>query len=288
MSSGEPAGFSALAVDHARNPRHMGRLTEFDGHAGVTGTCGDSMDMWIRVEDGFVVEVGFHTDGCGSSVACGSMAAELARSRHLAAVPLFRPRDLLDAFGEFPEESAHCADLAIDALRAACDDYFRAAPSRSAIRLLLLSGNGGTGKSTLAVSLARNFATRGTAVGILDADLDCPAIPDLLGATENDITGVGIPMGNRDGIRFCSIGPLSGPGRPPLLLRGTRRSLLARRMVREVDWGPIDLMLIDTAPGTGDEIQAVARSAGRIHGAILVGREDRASERGLLLSLIHI
>lgn len=70
---------SGTAMDHAENPRNMGPLPAFNGHARVTGPCGDTMEVWILVKGGKVEKASFTTDGCGHSQACGSMATSLAQ-----------------------------------------------------------------------------------------------------------------------------------------------------------------------------------------------------------------
>ncbi len=79
MTSDSEPGFSAVARDHAMYPRHLGPPQRWDGRARTTGPCGDTMEFWVTVEDGCVKRVWFTTDGCGSSLACGSFATQLQR-----------------------------------------------------------------------------------------------------------------------------------------------------------------------------------------------------------------
>ena len=81
------------------------------------------MEVWIQVSDGRVQQAKFITDGCGSSAACGSMATELANGRTFDEAYCLEQRDVLDAIGGLPKEIQHCALLAADTLRAACEDY---------------------------------------------------------------------------------------------------------------------------------------------------------------------
>jgi nitrogen fixation NifU-like protein len=115
--------YSAVAIEHARNPRNRGALDAYDGHARVTGPCGDTMEFWFQVRDGRIHHTTFTTDGCGSSLACGSMTTQLATGKTAEEACVIRPQDVLDALGGFPQEFRHCALLAVDALRAACEDY---------------------------------------------------------------------------------------------------------------------------------------------------------------------
>ncbi len=231
------------------------------------------MDMWIRVQEDQIEDVGFSTDGCGSSLACGSMATEMAKGRSLAGIALLRPRDVLDRFQGFPEESAHCAQLAVDTLKAACEDYFRSTPMGLVTRkILVLSGKGGVGKSTVALHLARWLHGRGSKVGILDADIHSPTIPVLMGMSQVPLerSGDRLLPHRHDGIKVMSMAFLSPDPDQAVILRGPRKTMLVRQFLREIDWGELDAMVIDTPAGTGDELLTVVKSAGTMEGAVVV------------------
>jgi nitrogen fixation NifU-like protein len=125
MSHLDLKGFSETARDHALHPRHLGSLAAFNGHACVTGPCGDTMEFWLAIEDETVKAVSFITDGCGSSLACGSMAACLAEGRDIVGVLDFRQQNILDALGTFPPQFEHCALLAVTTLKEACHDHYK-------------------------------------------------------------------------------------------------------------------------------------------------------------------
>jgi len=116
-------GFSALARDHAMYPRHYGPREHWDGHARITGPCGDTMEFWLSARDDSVEHVSFTTDGCGPSVACGSMAATLSEGRRVRDAMALEQADILQALGGIPAESEHCALLAATTLRAACQEW---------------------------------------------------------------------------------------------------------------------------------------------------------------------
>jgi len=122
MACDHEAGFSAVACDHATYPRHLGPPQSWDGRARITGPCGDTMEFWITVGEGCVKHVSFTTDGCGSSLACGSMAATLCRGRQIGEAMEIRQADILQALMGIPAETEHCALLAATTLRAACEN----------------------------------------------------------------------------------------------------------------------------------------------------------------------
>lgn len=96
--------FSKTAWDHATQPHHKGMLLTFNGHARVTGPCGDTMEFWLYAVKDRVEKVSFETDGCGSSLACGSMAACLAEGKRVfEAERIAEPANFLAGSARVPE-----------------------------------------------------------------------------------------------------------------------------------------------------------------------------------------
>jgi nitrogen fixation NifU-like protein len=91
------------------------------------------MEFWVLVEGGCLERVGFLTDGCGPSHACGSMSSLLARGKTLANALLLSQKDVLFALGGLPREVEHCALLAINTLHAACRHYVESHRSRKPV-----------------------------------------------------------------------------------------------------------------------------------------------------------
>jgi len=89
----------------------------------LTGTCGDTIQIQIRVENGRIRESGFVTDGCGASIACGSMITEMVKNKTVEEALAIDSDDLLRSLDGLPDENVHCSVLAVDTLRAAIDDY---------------------------------------------------------------------------------------------------------------------------------------------------------------------
>jgi len=115
--------YSEVVLDHFLNPRNLGKIPNPDGFARVTGPCGDTMEIWLRVRDGVVSDATFWTDGCGPSIACGSMATELVKGRSIAEALGITQKDVLNSLGGLPEKSLHCAILAADTLREGVRDH---------------------------------------------------------------------------------------------------------------------------------------------------------------------
>jgi nitrogen fixation NifU-like protein len=117
--------FSEAAIEHSMNPKNLGELEDADGFARVTGPCGDTMNIWLKVKGVAISDLGFMTDGCGTSIASGSMVTELAKGKSLAEAHRISQHDVLDSLGGLPEESQHCALLAANTLKAAIKDYLQ-------------------------------------------------------------------------------------------------------------------------------------------------------------------
>ena len=115
--------YSETAIDHSMNPRNVGNMDNADGLAKVTGSCGDTMEIWLKVKNNTIANATFMTDGCGTSIAAGSMVTELAKGKSVGEVWKIRQQDVLNALGGLPKESEHCALLASNTLKEAIRDY---------------------------------------------------------------------------------------------------------------------------------------------------------------------
>jgi NifU homolog involved in Fe-S cluster formation len=105
-------------------PPSFGTLPDPDGEASLRGTCGDGMRIQLKIVDRLVVDSAFWTDGCGPSVICGAIAAELARGKTAEELLDFAGESILAVAGKLPDDHEHCAFLAARTLAAAANDYF--------------------------------------------------------------------------------------------------------------------------------------------------------------------
>lgn len=115
--------YSEEVLDHFRNPRNVGEIPNADGYGRITGGCGDTTQICLRVKDDRIAEARFMTDGCGASIACASATTELAGGKSIAEALEITHEDILRSLNGLPESESHCAELAADALRAAIRDY---------------------------------------------------------------------------------------------------------------------------------------------------------------------
>jgi Mrp family chromosome partitioning ATPase len=122
--------------------------------------------------------------------------------------------------------------------------------------ILVLSGKGGVGKSTVACQLAFALASRGADVGLLDVDICGPSVPRMLGLEGQEVhqSAAGwSPVYVHDNLGVMSIGFMLPGSDDAVIWRGPRKNGLIRQFLSDVDWGSLDYLIIDTPPGTSDE-----------------------------------
>lgn len=126
--------YSEKTIDHFLNPRNLGEMPAPDGFSKITGPCGDTMEIYLKVRSDKVINASFWTDGCGCSIASGSMITEMAKQMNISEAQRISQHDVLAALDGLPEESEHCALLAANTLKAAIKDYlaFRKEPWKRA------------------------------------------------------------------------------------------------------------------------------------------------------------
>lgn len=119
---GLPTGhktFSAKALELINRRENYGSLENPQAQAKVRGSCGDSIDMQLRLAEDIIQEGRFTTDGCGATIACGGMIIQLAQGNSLAEALEITPEDVIAALGGLPKDHEHCAKLAVNTLRQA-------------------------------------------------------------------------------------------------------------------------------------------------------------------------
>lgn len=117
--------YGLAAFERWLKPLYIGVMNSPDGYGRITGTCGDTMEIFLKFEKERVKEATFLTDGCGTSTVCGSFAAELAHGKNPDEIPEITGETILDILGGLPGEERHCAFLAAETLQEALDDYMR-------------------------------------------------------------------------------------------------------------------------------------------------------------------
>ena len=141
-------------------------------------------------------------------------------------------------------------------------------------KLIVMSGKGGVGKSTIAVNLASSLAGSGRKVGLLDADIHGPSVPRLLGLPNLPLAvndkGQIQPVAVPPGIKVVSIAFLLRDRDAPVIWRGPVKMGAIKQFLEEVEWGDLDYLIVDLPPGTGDEPLSIAQLVPSPDGAIIV------------------
>ncbi len=307
--------FYLTARQHVKDPHNRGVLDIFNGHAKLTGPCGDTMEFWLQVENGKIKKVSFITDGCEPSIASGSMTTCLSEGKTIEEAKNIGQKDVLNALGGLPADSEHCALLAANALKAACEDYEKETQAgeekegsqtcdtckdsscsakkqkggeseeeyadrrrlmarlcRIDHKIIVLSGKGGVGKSTVAVNLAASLMLAGLRVGLLDVDIHGPSVPTMLGL-EHETLHVGneglLPaqLGN---MKIMSLGFILENQDDAVIWRGPMKMGVIKQFLTDVDWGDLDYLIVDAPPGTGDEPLSLCQLIQPLDGAVVV------------------
>lgn len=139
-------------------------------------------------------------------------------------------------------------------------------------KIVILSGKGGVGKSTVAVNLAVSLSLAGKKVGLLDVDIHGPSIPTMLHleGARAQASGTSILPVEMAGLKVMSLGFLLENKNSAIIWRGPMKMGVIEQLLRDVEWGELDYLIIDSPPGTGDEPLSVVQLIGKMDGAVMV------------------
>jgi len=140
-------------------------------------------------------------------------------------------------------------------------------------KIVVLSGKGGVGKSTISSNLALYLSKKGYKTGVLDSDIHGPSIPKIMGVEDergvmkNNLIQ---PIKTNEGLKIMSMGYLLPDKDSPVIWRGPMKMGAIRQLLGQVDWGELDYLIIDLPPGTGDEPLSIAQLLPDVDGVIIV------------------
>ena len=140
-------------------------------------------------------------------------------------------------------------------------------------QVVVLSGKGGVGKSTVAANLALSLALEGKRVGLLDIDIHGPSIPAIMGLTDTKVTGDGkviLPVKFNEYLKVISIGFLLESQDTAVIWRGPMKYNAIKQFLKDVQWGALDFLIVDSPPGTGDEPLSIIQLLEHADGALIV------------------
>ncbi len=146
-------------------------------------------------------------------------------------------------------------------------------------KIIIASGKGGVGKSTVSVNLARALQMKGLRVGVLDADITGPDIPKLLGIEDQKMMQGpdGIEPADAGGIKAASMALILSSRETPVVWRGPMKMAAIKQFIQDVNWGDLDFLIIDLPPGTSDEPLSVLQLIPDLAGAIIVTTPQEVS-----------
>ncbi|NWF96446.1 MAG: Mrp/NBP35 family ATP-binding protein [Candidatus Thorarchaeota archaeon] len=150
-------------------------------------------------------------------------------------------------------------------------------------KIVVLSGKGGVGKSTVSANLAMAFAKMGASVGVLDVDIYGPTIPKVLGlegqhpeVSDNSIQPVEGPLGSK----IMSMGFLLRNADDAVAWRGPLVAKAITQFLSDVQWGALDVLVVDLPPGTGDEILSILQSIPAVDGTLIISTPQEVAVLG--------
>jgi nitrogen fixation NifU-like protein len=115
--------YSAKFIRHWQQPKNWGIMHDADGYGKVTGPCGDTMEISLTVKNDRIMKCTYDTDGCGTTIACGSIITEMAKGKNIHEAKAINQQTILDYCGGLPDADQHCALLAAQTLQQAIADY---------------------------------------------------------------------------------------------------------------------------------------------------------------------
>jgi ATP-binding protein involved in chromosome partitioning len=139
--------------------------------------------------------------------------------------------------------------------------------------IMVMSGKGGVGKSTVAVNLAVTLAQQGLKVGVIDADINGPDDPKMLGVDKEkvyaDESGIS-PVDTKYGVKVISMGFLLPTEETAVVWRGALRHKAIQQFIEDVVWKDMDYVILDLPPGTGDEALSISQIVPEVEGVVIV------------------
>lgn len=153
-------------------------------------------------------------------------------------------------------------------------------------KIAVMSGKGGVGKSTVAANIAEAFQKEGFTTGILDADIHGPNIPKMLGVEDQDIMineeRHMMPVEAPSGLKVMSMAFMLNSIDTPIIWRGPQKTGSIKQLIADVAWGPLDVLIIDNPPGTGDEPLTVLQTIPDIDAVVMVTTPNVVSQEDVL------
>lgn len=115
--------YSKKTINYSKNPVNIGRMKDADSSATLTGGCGDTIEMYLRIKGSIIKKIQFFSDGCGVTIACGSALTAFVKGMTINDILKISPYQLIDELGGLPKDDVHCAILSVCTLHLAIANY---------------------------------------------------------------------------------------------------------------------------------------------------------------------
>lgn len=115
--------YSEKVIEEANNPKNVGRMSNPDAFGILDGSCGDTIEIYMKVKNDEIIDISFMTDGCGATIACGSVLTSMVKGKNINEAMEISRDDLINVLGGLPKENLHCAALAVGSLKKAILNY---------------------------------------------------------------------------------------------------------------------------------------------------------------------
>lgn len=282
-------------------------------------------EFWFKIGNDSIEDVTYITDGGPSAIMICELAVRIIREMKVDLVKKTSASDLLNCVDDVNAEIQSLASQVIGTIHNAmikyeksrCDNPdncnncdkescdSRSKPqtktadtefsqtermSKIKNKILVMSGKGGVGKSTLSVNLAVSLALAGYKTGLLDIDLHGPSIPTMLNlkGAKLDADQSGIypaELHDINNLKVISTGFILPEDDSPAIWRGPMKASVIKQFLHDVHWGDLDYLIIDSPPGTGDEPLSVIQMSEGLTGAILVTTPQEVSSSDVSRSI---
>lgn len=118
--------YTEKVIDHFKNPRNVGELKDANAVGRVgSPSCGDKMEMYLKIEDGIIKDAKFMTFGCAAAISSSSVATELLKGMTIEEAKNLTNQQVVMQLGGLPDEKIHCSVMVEEAVKAALDDYYK-------------------------------------------------------------------------------------------------------------------------------------------------------------------
>ena len=116
--------YSEEVIELFLHPKNIGEIKEAEGYGKFTGPCGDTMEIYLKIKDDRISDAKFMTDGCGTTLVCGSTVTSLSKGKTIPEAMHITSKDILNRLGGLPQSDVHCSVLAANTLKKAIKNYF--------------------------------------------------------------------------------------------------------------------------------------------------------------------